>query len=233
MSIRELLFAVADIWMIAVGYTCGIKFIRNHKNYLLGIEWMIVATSGTNFLIYGLIKAGHDSPMYHFAYFLDAFSRSVGITLILVLGLMKVTHRYKPSVAVDIGAFALAAVVGFVLSSFAEQIGTPGKIFYIVVNVLTTIFLIYFVARLWNIGERGHAVWAGIATACGFVIAAIYDFVHIPGDDSEHTIFYIFALSTWGLQMFTYFRAYRAFDAHNKRVDAQAVGAGASVTARP
>ncbi|MEN0138028.1 MAG: transporter, partial [Rhodococcus sp. (in: high G+C Gram-positive bacteria)] len=51
-----------------------------------------------------------------------------------------------------------------------------------------------------------------------FVIASIYDFVHIPGDDAEHTIFYILALSTWGLQMFTYYRAYRAFDAHNKRV---------------
>ncbi|MGW5437117.1 transporter [Nocardia asteroides] len=232
MSIKELLFAAADIWMIAVGFTYGIKFIRNYKNYLLGIEWIIVATSGTNFLIYGLLKAGHDSPMYAFAYFLDAFSRSVGITLILVLGLMKVTHRYKPSAAVDVGAFALAGVVGFALSTYAEQIGTPGKIFYIVVNVLTTFFLIYFSKRLWEIGERGHAVWAGIATACGFLVAATYDFVHIPGDDAEHTIFYIFALSTWGLQMFTYFRAYRAFGACNKRVDAPAAIGDASVTAR-
>ncbi|AVH23601.1 hypothetical protein [Nocardia cyriacigeorgica] len=231
MSIKELLFAVADIWMIAVGFTYGIKFIRNYRNYLLGLEWIIVATSGTNFLIYGLLKAGHDSPMYAFAYFLDAFSRSVGITLILVLGLMKVTHRYKPSVAVDVGAFALAGVVGFVLSVYAEEVGTPGKIFYIVANVLTTLFLIYFSKRLWEIGERGHAVWAGIATACGFVIAATYDFVHIPGDDAEHTIFYIFALSTWGLQMFTYYRAYRAFDAYNKKVDAPAVIGDAPVTA--
>ncbi|MEN0138029.1 MAG: transporter, partial [Rhodococcus sp. (in: high G+C Gram-positive bacteria)] len=91
MSIKESLFAVADLWMIAVGFTYGIKFIRNYKNYLLGIEWIIVATSGSNFLIYGLVKAGHDSPMYAAASFLDAFSRSVGITLILVLGLMKVT----------------------------------------------------------------------------------------------------------------------------------------------
>lgn len=231
MSIKELLFAAADIWMIAVGFTYGIKFIHNYRNYLLGLEWIIVATSGTNFLIYGLLKAGHDSPMYAFAYFLDAFSRSVGITLILVLGLMKVTHRYKPSVAVDVGAFALAGVAGFVLSVYAEEIGTPGKIFYIVVNVLTTLFLIYFSKRLWEIGERGHAVWAGIATACGFLIAATYDFVHIPGDDAEHTIFYIFALSTWGLQMFTYYRAYRAFDAHNKRADAAAVPTGAHVAA--
>lgn len=231
MSTKELLFAVADIWMIAVGFTYGIKFIRNYRNYLLGIEWIVVATSGTNFLIYGLLKAGQDSPMYAFAYFLDAFSRSVGITLILVLGLMKVTHRYKPSAAVDIGAFALAGVVGFLLSTYAEEIGTPGKIFYIVVNVLTTFFLIYFSKRLWDIGERGHAVWAGLATACGFLIAATYDFVHIPGDDAEHTIFYIFALSTWGLQMFVYYRAYRAFDAYNKRVDVRAVTDGAPVTA--
>ncbi|GEM30527.1 hypothetical protein NN3_15340 [Nocardia neocaledoniensis NBRC 108232] len=231
MSLKELLFAVADIWMIAVGFTYGIKFIRNYRNYLLGIEWIVVATSGTNFLIYGLLKAGHDSPMYAFAYFLDAFSRSIGITLILVLGLMKVTHRYKPSAAVDIGAFALAGAVGFVLSTYAEEIGTPGKIFYIVVNVLTTGFLIYFSKRLWDIGERGHAVWAGVATACGFVIAATYDFVHIPGDDAEHTIFYIFALSTWGLQMFAYYRAYRAFDAHNKRVDATEAAGDVSVPA--
>ncbi|MDV6292073.1 transporter [Rhodococcus aetherivorans] len=231
MSIRELLFAAADIWMITVGFTYGIKFLRNYKNYLLGIEWIIVATSGTNFLIYGLVEAGHDSPMYAAAYFLDAFSRSIGITLILVLGLMKVTHRYKPSAAVDIGAFALATVVGIVLSQSAEEIGTPGKIFYLVANVLTTMFLIYFVQRLWNIGERGHAVWAAVATACGFVIAATYDFVHISGDDAEHTIFYIFALSTWGLQMFVYYRAYRAFDAHNKCVDAQAVSSDAPATA--
>ncbi|PXX58483.1 hypothetical protein DFR70_114167 [Nocardia tenerifensis] len=223
MSIRELLFAAADIWMIAVGFTYGIKFIRNYKNYLLGLEWIIVATSGTNFLIYGLIKAGHDSPMYAFAYFLDAFSRSVGITLILVLGLMGVTHRYKPSVGVDIGVFALAGAAGFVLSQFAEEIGTPGKIFYIVVNVLTTMFLVYFAKRLWNIGERGHAVWTAVATACGFVIASIYDFIHIPGDDAEHTLFYIGALSTWGLQMLTYFRAYRVFDAHNQRTEVKAV----------
>ncbi|MEV0063497.1 transporter [Nocardia sp. NPDC050718] len=231
MSIKELLFAVADIWMIAVGFTYGIKFIRNYRNYLLGIEWIIVATSGTNFLLYGLLKAGHDSPMYTAAAFLDAFSRSVGITLILVLGLMQVTHRYKPSVAVDIGAFALAGVAGLLLVAFHDEIGLPGKLYLVAANVVTTVFLVYFSKRLWDIGERGHAVSAAVATACGFVIAATYDFVRIPGDDAEHTIFYIFALSTWGLQMFAYYRAYRAFDAHNKRVDAPVMTGGAPVVA--
>lgn len=96
-------------------------------------------------------------------------------------------------------AFALAGVVGFLLSQFAEEIGTLGKIFYIVVNVLPTLFLMYFVKRLSDIDERGHAVWAAVATACGFVIAATSDFVvRISGDDAEHPIFYIFTLSTSG-----------------------------------
>ncbi|MFC4377698.1 transporter [Nocardia halotolerans] len=231
MSIRELLFAVADIWMVAVGFTYGIKFIRNYKNYLLGIEWIIVATSGTNFLIYGMLKAGHDSPMYTAAAYLDAFSRSIGITLILVLGLMQVTHRYKPSAAVDIGAFALAGVAGLLLLGYQDTIGLPAAIFFIVANVLTTVFLAYFVKRLWQIGERGHAVWAAIATACGFLVAATYDFVKIPGDDAEHTIFYIFALSTWGLQMFAYYRAYRAFAEYNKRMAAPTVTGDTPVSA--
>ncbi|MEV6218170.1 transporter [Nocardia sp. NPDC051833] len=231
MSIRELLFAVADIWMISVGFIYGLKFIRDYKNYLLGIEWIIVATSGTNFLIYGLLKAGHDSPMYSAAAFLDAFSRSVGITLILVLGLMKVTHRYRPSVTVDIGVFVLAGIAGLLLVGYQDTIGLPAKIFFVVVNVLTTMFMIYFVARLWQIGERGHATWTAAAAACGFLVAASYDFVEIPGDDPKHTLFYVLALSSWGLQMFVYFRAYRAFDAYNKRVAASAEANDAVVAA--
>lgn len=219
MTIREVLFLAADVWMIASGFTYGVKFIRHYANYLLGLEWIVVATSGTNFLVYSVVGASQDSTMYHVAYFLDAFSRSIGITLILVLGLMKVTHHYKPSAAVDVAAFALAAVVGFALSEFAEQIGTPGKIFYIVVNVLTSIFLIYFAKRLWDIAERGHAVWVLIATAAGFITAAIYDFVHIPGDDAAHTLFYIFALSSWGLQLFAYYRGYRALDTYQQQTE--------------
>lgn len=46
--------------------------------------------------------------MYYLAFFLDAFSRSIGITVILVLGLMMVTHGFKPSLPFDVGVFALA-----------------------------------------------------------------------------------------------------------------------------
>ncbi len=225
---RDLLFAAADIWMIAIGFICGVKFIRNYSNWLIGLEWMIMATSGTNFLIYGVTKAGTDSPMYHFAYFLDAFSRSIGFTVILVLGLLQVTHRYKPTKAIEVGAFALAAVLGYFLSEFATEIGTPGKVFFLVMALGVSAYLVYYGQRLWALGEHAHAVWVWIATALNVVVASIYDFWHIPGDDDAHTLFYILALFTWGLAMLVIYRSYIAFDAHNKRLDG-ARSAGAAV----
>lgn len=214
---RDILFAAADIWMIAVGLICGVKFIRGHHNYLIGLEWIIMGVSGTNFLVYGITKA---APMHHIAFFLDAFSRSIGFTLILVLGLLVVTHRYKPTARVEVGVFALAAILGFLLSEFAEEIGVPGKVFFLITALATSGFLCYFAWRLWEFGERAHAAWVAGATALNVVVASIYDFWRIPGDDADHTLFYILALFTWGLAMLVIYRAYAAFAAHNKRGDA-------------
>lgn len=213
---KDLLFLLADLWMIFAGFFFGWKFIRRYGNYLLGLEWMVVATSGTNFLVWSLASGAEGSVLYSIAYFFDAFSRSVGITLILVLGLMRVTHRYKPTVAVDVGAFALAIVAGLYLQQFrAGALHVGPATFYVVVNVLTTIFLAYFTWRLWRIGAKGLAVAAGLVTAVASVIAITYDFFPIPGDDAHRTLFYSAALATWGTQMFVYFFAYRALHDHN------------------
>ena len=105
-------------------------------------------------------------------------------------------------------------------SPVTHHIGLAGAIFFIVVNVLTSIFLLYFAARLWNIGERGQAVRVAVVTAMGAVIAATYDFYSIPGDDENRTLFYIAALMTWGLQLIVYYYAYRAMHDHNQRTSA-------------
>ncbi|GAB2738737.1 hypothetical protein GCM10027174_10040 [Salinifilum aidingensis] len=213
---KEMLFLLADLWMIFAGFFFGWKFIQGYGNYLLGLEWMVVATSGTNFLAWSLVGGDEDSVLYGIAYFFDAFSRSVGITLILVMGLMRVTHQYKPSVAVDVGAFGLAIVAGLYLQQFrAGELHVGPAVFYVVVNVLTTIFLVYFSWRLWRIGAKGLAAGAGLATAAASAIAITYDFFPIPGDDAHRTIFYTAALATWGTQMCVYFFAYRAVHAHN------------------
>ncbi|MYT25890.1 transporter, partial [Streptomyces sp. SID7760] len=77
---KEALFLLADLWMIFVGYFYGWKLIRRYGNYLLGLEWMVVATSGSNFLLWSLLGGDSGSVLYDVAYFFDAFSRSVGIT---------------------------------------------------------------------------------------------------------------------------------------------------------
>ncbi|TXH26361.1 MAG: transporter [Mycobacterium sp.] len=216
MDLKTTLYALADIFMIAAGFTYGFKFIRNYQNYLLGLEWIIVASSGTNFLVFGLVGADETSPMFHAAFFLDAFSRSIGITAILVLGLMKVTHGYQPSIAVDIGVFGLAIIGGAVMYAlfFPGMPTLTGAVFYVVMNVLTTLFLFYFAWRLWRIGAQGNAVAVAAVTIAAAAIAGMYDFYRIPGDDQHHTIFYILALTTWAAQMTIYYYGYRALDRH-------------------
>ncbi|MER7910880.1 transporter [Streptomyces sp. NPDC096068] len=223
---REILFLLADLWMIFAGYFYGWKFIRRYGNYLLGLEWTVVATSGTNFLLWSLLGAKSDSVLYDLAYFLDAFSRSVGITLILVMGLMKVTHRYEPSRGVDIAVFGVATVTGLFLRQFhgadlhAGGIAFWVAVFYVVANLLTAVFLGYFAKRLWNAGARWPAVWTALVTAAGTTIAITYDFFPLPFDDANRTIFYTAALATWGTQGFVYFRAYRALHDHEAALDA-------------
>ena len=213
---KDGLFVLADLWMVFAGFFCGWKLLRDYGNYLLGIEWMIVATSGVNYLVWALRGANEASVQATVVYFFDTFSRGVGITLILVLGLMQVTHRYKPSGAVDIGAFALATVAGLYLMRFGGHgFHLVPATFFVVVNVLTTLFLVWFSARLWSVGAKSAALWAGLATSAGLVIALSYDFFPFPGDDLRRTGFAIAALATWGTQLFVYFYAYRALHDHN------------------
>ncbi|MEV5641588.1 transporter [Streptomyces flaveolus] len=223
---REVLFLLADLWMIFVGYFYGWKLVRRYGNYLLGLELMVVATSGSNFLLWSLLGAKSDSVLYDVAYFFDAFSRSVGITLILIMGLMKVTHRYKPSRSVDVAVFGVAIVAGLFLRPFhGADLHTGGlafwvAVFYVVVNLLTAVFLGYFVKRLWNAGAKRLAIWTGLVSAAGSTIALAYDFFPLPFDDANRTIFYTAALATWGTQGFVYFRAYRTLHDRNAALDA-------------
>lgn len=217
---KDLLFMLADLWMIFAGFFYGWRFIRHYHNYLLGLEMMVVATSGSNFLVWALVSGEEGHPLYDIAYFFDAFSRSVGITLILVLGLMAVTHRYRPSLVVEVGSFALAIVAGLYLQQFrGHDLHVGPATFYVVVNVLTSLFLAYFSWRLWDIGVKRLALVTGLATAAGSVIALTYDFFPPPGDDEHRTMFYIAALATWGFQMCVYYFGYRALHEHNERTD--------------
>ncbi|WP_408895824.1 hypothetical protein ACJ5H2_12990 [Nocardioides sp. R1-1] len=241
-DIYGLTFLVADIVMIVCGYWAGWRLLKRHRNYLLGIEWFIVATSGVNFLVWALRFAddpegGQESGQYAFAFFLDAFSRSVGITLLLVVGLMAVTHRYKASLAVEIGIFALAIACGLFLAQpkYRAHVDDNGEFvlhqgpatFYLVVNLLTLAFLLYVVKRLWEIGATRVAVATLAVSLAGTAIALTYDFFPLPDSVDpleDRALFYTFALTVWGLQLLVYLFAYRALDAHNVATGAAPAG---------
>lgn len=232
-DIYALAFLIGDVVMIAAGYWAGWKFIKQYGNYLLGIEWFIVATSGVNFLIWAFRfpedkQAGEASLQYSFAFFLDAFSRSVGITLLLVVGFLAVTHRYKSSIAVDVAIFAVAIGAGLYLAQpkYRDHVDDAGNhvlhagpaTVYLVVNLLTLVFLLYVTKRLWDIGATKVAMATLLVSLAGTFIALTYDFFPFPASVDpleDRALFYALALTVWGLQLFTYLFAYRALHDHN------------------
>ncbi|MFE4078693.1 hypothetical protein [Paenarthrobacter sp. YIM B13468] len=220
----ETLFIVADVWLIFVGFVYGWKFIRNHHNYFLGIESLVVGTSATNFLLWSMLSGDPTNPMYTIAYFLDAFSRSFGFTLVLILGLMMVTHRYKPALWHEIGAFALAATGGAYLVTLHQggKYDVGPATFFLVMNLIASVFLFYFAGRVWRAGARGWSVAVTLITLVAMMIAVTYDFFPWPFDDAYRSYFYTAALATWGTQGFVYFKGHKALYNHNAREDAAA-----------
>lgn len=218
----ETLFIIAALWLAFVGLVFGVKFIRGYRNYLLGIEWIIVGTSAMNFLLWSVLGGDPKNPMYTLAYFLDAFSRSFGFTLVLILGLMMVTQRYKPALWHEIGAFALSIAGGAYLVTLHQDgmyEGAPAA-FLVVTNLIASVFVFFFATRVWRAGAKGWAVATTAITLVAMVIAASYDFFPWPFDDAYRTYFYTAALATWGTQGFVYYFGYKAVHAHNARVDA-------------
>jgi len=221
MTFAEVLFIIADLWLIVAGLSFGWKFIRNYKNYFLGLECLVVAVSATNFLFWSILSGEIDSPMYTVAYFLDAFSRSFGFTLVLILGLMMVTHRYRPALWHEIGAFALAAIGGAFFVGFhgGGAYGAGPATFFMITNVIASAFLFYFAARVWRAGAKGWAVATALITLVAMLIALTYDFLPWPFDDANRTLFYSAALATWGTQGLVYYFGYRALYNDNARAD--------------
>lgn len=205
MELKEILALLSCILLIISGSVFGTKFLRQ-RNFLLGFEFLIVAFSATNFLIYLLTEFQIN---YDISFFLDAFSRAFGIPIVAVLGMMALTHDYKPSVAKDVLIFAVTFAGTFVLISVDFMI-KPLPYFYVVMWGAYTIYIAYFIARLAGLGERLHALGMTASALVGLAVACIYDFFPIPGDESK-VVFLTLALASWAYMMAQVYYAYLAF----------------------
>ncbi|WP_043284768.1 hypothetical protein [Paraburkholderia oxyphila] len=191
--VRYYLLCFACFVLAVTGAFYGTKLLMK-RNYLLSAEWLIVAISATNFLVYFLTEW---PPLYHVAHFFDAFTRAFGVPVIGILGFMTVTHGYKPSIRQDIVLFALAFGGALVLDT-VEFIAPALPYFYVATWTCVSIYMVYFVKRLLDAGEKLHATTTIVALITSQVIACIYDFYKIPGE--EHNVvlnFYFIALLTW------------------------------------
>lgn len=204
MELRDILTILSCILLVLSGAIYGFKFIGKN-NYLLGFEWLIVAFSGSNLLIYLLTEW---KVNYSISFFLDAFSRGFGIPIVATLGLMAVTHNYKPSVLKDLVIFAASFAATFVLV-LADFVREPLPYFYVLMWSCYTLYLAYFTWRLVRAGEGLHALATAVGAATALVVAIVYDFFPIPGDDN-HMIFMTCALTTWSYTLIQMYYAYGA-----------------------
>ncbi|MBN3786822.1 hypothetical protein [Burkholderia sp. Ac-20353] len=206
MEFKFYLYCLADLALIVTSLVYGVKLLKK-RNYLLGVEWLVVTFSATNLMINALTGA---QVFYSISLFCDAFSRAVGIPVIAIAGMMAVTHRYKPSIVVDV-VYVAGALAATVIVWAADFMVGPKPYFYLVMWSLFSIYLAYFAKRLLSVGERLNAVGVILALVSAQTIASTYDFYHIPGDD-DHMIFYIFALLTWSYQSVSLYYAYCALE---------------------
>lgn len=215
MDPRTISLCCGAIALALAGGVYGVKFLRR-RNYLLGIEWLILGFSSANVLIYFL--TGWESN-YKLAHFFDAFSRAFGIPVVTTVGLMVITHRYRPSILQDVLWFAGSFLATFVLVT-ADFMKQPLPYFYVAMWILFSGYLVYFIKRLVDAGENVQALGVTLALVSSLVIACIYDFYKIPGEETNIIFnFFTLALFTWA---FFAVQLHYAYCALERRVNAAA-----------
>ena len=70
MELKYYCYCLADVILIASSFIYGVRFLRK-RNYLLGLEWLVVTFSASNLLINAL--TGIDTFL-SISLFCDAFS---------------------------------------------------------------------------------------------------------------------------------------------------------------
>jgi hypothetical protein len=206
METEHHLFVASIAMLAATAAIYGVKFFGK-GNYLLGIEWLVIAVSGAGILVFALgdVEAG-----YRIAYFCDAFSRGCGGPVVTILGLMAVTHGYKPLPWFDIYLFAGAAA-GTAALVEADAAAPLRPAFYLVMWTLLSLYLVDFIRRLAGARAYRHAAGVGLVLVSAQAVAVMSDFCTLPGDE-ERLHFYALAGVVWSFLCVEMYYAYCALE---------------------
>lgn len=206
MELEQQLFVLSFGVLALTSSIFGVKFLVK-GNYLLGAEWLVIALSGASIVVYAL---GDVDAAYSVAYFCDAFLRGCGGPAIMVLGLMAVTHDYRPLPYFDLYLFggAMAGTAALVVGDAAAQFRPA---FYLCMWSVLSCYLAYFAWRLLQARAYRHALGVGLVLVAAQAVAVMYDFYALPGDE-ERLVFYTLAAPVWSLLCAEMFYAYCALE---------------------
>jgi len=203
---RTALLLLGCLSLAVAGWVYGLKFLKL-GNHILGYEYIIVGSSGLNFLFY---NATLYQPSYDLMIYLDAFSRAFGFPILGTLGLMAVTHQIRMSKRIKLVLFVVTlGLTSVMLSSDFMLPILP--YFYLVVIYPFCLYLFYVAKRLFDIGRVGLAIFVLKSTFASLLIASIYDFYTIPGEETNVVFnFFFLALITWSASFVAMYYAYVA-----------------------
>jgi len=215
MEIRTLLIVLSCLVTFAsLGYF-GVKFLQK-KNYLLGIEWLILSASSGNFAVYWFTLS---EAQYSVAYFFDAFSRLSGMTLLTILGMMVVSHRFQPSTRFDTWAYVLSTVATVLVLYVYDDVINPWLAYlYLGIWYVTAIYLADFCRRLFAVGRVAVGLHMVAATISLTILHTAYDFYKIPGDETNLFFnFYFVAFLVWAYGYSAMYYGYLALEQESER----------------
>lgn len=142
--------------------------------------------------------------------FLDAFPRAFGVTILMVLGMMAVTHKYNPPVSTDVWLFAITLVATAIMLRL-DIMQPILPYFFLTAWYLTSVYLIYVTRILFSAGETVVAVHLTFMIIITCVLHTAYDFFPIPGDESNLFFnFYFIAMLVWAYSFSVIYYAYVA-----------------------
>jgi len=203
---RTALLLLGCLTLATAGWAYGLKFLKL-GNHILGYEYLIVGSSGLNFLFY---NATLYQPSYDLMIYLDAFSRAFGFPILGTLGLMVVTHQVKVSKRTKMALFVIT--LGLTAAMLSADFMRPILPYiYLVVIYPFCLYLFYVAKRLFDIGRVGLAVLVLASTFASLMVASIYDFYTIPGEETNVVFnFFFLALVTWSASFVAMYYAYVA-----------------------
>ncbi len=216
MTLRDLLILCSTSTLIFSGWFYGWKFLRM-RNVLLGLEWWVLGFSATHFFVY----MGTGSELSGaITFYCDAFSRALGVPLIAALGIMRVTHDCKPSHVVEVGLFAITALIAHLARTV--WLDTAGlQYFYLVGTVGFAFFMLYFSWTLFRAKVAMHGIAIIVVTGASSYIAVLEGGFFAIQNDSTNLFFneWFMALLVWGVQFAEIYYAYCALARAKGRED--------------